>query len=300
MQLAGARSGISRNAYVWLPPQYGEPAFAHTELPVLELLHGYPGRPSDWLTGLRLSAVLDEELAAHRIGPMVVVMPTINPASWPGSQECTNEVGGPQDATYLAVDVPADIAHAFRVVPPGPSWGIGGFSTGGYCAAMLALRNPASFGAIVDLDGYLHPSEGGFLPRRFRGDLAAESGYDVADLFAHDAHGPLPAFDIVTGSGVRADEQDATALAQLVRTRESVSLVVERGAGHTFYAWADALPSALDWAWRAIAPLGLQRAVPTFDPAIPGRADVRVVTHPLDRISTVLSAALAAHRRHRS
>ena len=269
VRLAGARSGISRQAYVWLPPQYDNPAFAHTQFPVLELLHGYPGRPRDWLTGLRLSTVLNDELAARHIGPMVVVMPAINPAHEPGSQECTDEVAGPLDATYLSEDVPSDIAHHFRVAPPGPSWGIGGFSAGGYCAAMLALRNPASFGAVIDLDGYLHPSEGGFLARRFRGDLAAERAYDVINLLLRDAHGPLPAFDIVTGTEVEADLQDANALAQLLRARETVSFTIERGAGHTFYAWEQALPNALDWAWKNIAPLSLQRAVPTLDPAVP-------------------------------
>lgn len=286
--LPGAQSGITRKGYVWLPPQYGEAAFAHTRFPVVELLHGYPGRPADWITGLALTRVLSAEIAARRLGPMVIVLPTINPADWPGSQECTDEVDGPRDATYLGVDVPADIARSFRVVPPGPSWAIGGFSTGGYCAAMLALRTPRAFGAVVDLDGYLHPSEGGFLPRRFRGDTAAETRYDVPDLLAADARGPLPAFYLMSGSGNRADEADADALARLLSAREYVPLVVEHGAGHTFYAWADALPAALDWIWHQVAPPALQRAVPTLDPALPGRADVTVPLTPLQRLSAVL------------
>ena len=286
--LPGAQSGIARKGYVWLPPQYGEAAFAHTQLPVLELLHGYPGRPADWLTGLNLTRVLGDEIAAHRLGPMVIVLPTINPASWPGSQECTDAVDGARDATYLGVDVPQDIARSFRVLPPGASWAIGGFSTGGYCAAMLALRAPRSFGAVMDLDGYLHPQEGGFLPRRFHGDVAAESGYDVPTLLAADAHGPLPAFYLMSGSGNRADEADAVTLAHLLDRRESVPLLVEHGAGHTFYAWADALPAALDWVWHQIAPPALQRAVPTVDPAVPGRADVSVPLTPLQRLSALI------------
>jgi hypothetical protein len=44
----GARSKINRTGLVYLPPQYDQARFSHTRFPVVELLHGSPGKPANW------------------------------------------------------------------------------------------------------------------------------------------------------------------------------------------------------------------------------------------------------------
>jgi dienelactone hydrolase len=40
-------------------------------------------------------------------------------------------------------------------------YGVMGWSTGGYCAALLHLREPARFGAAASIEGYFTPAPGG-------------------------------------------------------------------------------------------------------------------------------------------
>ena len=77
--LPGKLSGYDRRALVYLPPQYSQAKYARIRFPVVELFHGTPGtNPLAWETRLRISQVADSLLARHLIGPMVLVMPTIN------------------------------------------------------------------------------------------------------------------------------------------------------------------------------------------------------------------------------
>ena len=191
--LPGSRSRIDgRSGYVWLPPQYREAAYAHTRFPVVELIPGTPGQPSDWVRNIHVTTMLAALTASRHIGPMVVIMAPSNPPVGSGNgEECTNKpIKGPQDATYMGRDVPADVAAAFRVYPPGPRWAVGGFSSGGYCAAKLAVGYPKTFGAVADLDGYLSPLEDGDpLARHLLPELPGDPGQR---RHRHDRPAPGP------------------------------------------------------------------------------------------------------------
>src|SRR6516225_9143524 len=75
------------------------------------------------------------------------------------SLQCLNQAGGPQDLTYLAVDLPTQIARILRVQPPGSAWGVAGYSEGGFCAANMALRYPDRYGFAGVLSGYFVPDD---------------------------------------------------------------------------------------------------------------------------------------------
>ena len=107
---------------------------------------------------LRIDQVANALLARHLIGPMVLVMPAIN---GPGHdyQDCVN---GPavNDDTYLTKDVRTDVFAHYRVSQDPYEWGLAGYSSGGYCAANLALRHRGSFGAAAVIDGYFRAADG--------------------------------------------------------------------------------------------------------------------------------------------
>src|SRR6266550_2417568 len=96
--------------------------------------------------------VLADKLAR----PAVLVMPDANGGDRI-SLQCLNQVGGPQDLTYLAVDLPAQVARMLRVSRPGPAWAVAGYSEGGFCAANMALRYPHRYGFAGVLSGYFTP-----------------------------------------------------------------------------------------------------------------------------------------------
>jgi hypothetical protein len=163
--------------------------------PVIELIHGFPGVRADWIRVLGVDVTLKNLVGAGLAKPAVLVMPDASGGRGI-SLQCLNQVGGPQDATYLARDLPGYIARALRVAPPGPAWGIAGYSEGGFCAANLSLRYRQTFGYSGVLSGYFTPSAnqlGHAKASPFGGSLLLQRentpGYEVA---ARSAGTPLP------------------------------------------------------------------------------------------------------------
>ena len=141
----GRDSDLTRPVFVFLPPQYFWPGRYHTyRFPVIELLHGFPGNPQDWITVLGVNSLLDRLDKQHRADPAVLVMPAVNGPRGQ-SLQCLNQVNGPQDDTFMAGDLPRYIARVLRVQAPGVGWGVAGYSEGGFCAANLSLQHPNVF-----------------------------------------------------------------------------------------------------------------------------------------------------------
>ena len=152
----GRLSGISRTVYIYLPPQYFLARYATYRFPAIELLHGSPGSPEQWIDPMNILPTLDGMTAVHKADPVVLVMPDTN-GGQNYSLQCLNAVGGVKDATYVAQDVPNFVAASYRVQPPGRAWALAGLSEGGFCAANLALNYPTRFGFAGVLSGYYAP-----------------------------------------------------------------------------------------------------------------------------------------------
>src|SRR2546429_17491 len=63
--LQGAFPGPYRPGLVYLPPGFDE----SNRYPVVYLLHGMPGSPSEYLYGTQLVEYADEQIAAHTLKP---------------------------------------------------------------------------------------------------------------------------------------------------------------------------------------------------------------------------------------
>ncbi len=260
LPLPGPTSGITRGGFVYLPPQYFQPRYARTAFPVVELLHGTPGKPTAWFVHLNVVSIADHLIAERRMGPVVLVMPTTSVGH--NFQECVDAPGALDD-TYITHDVRADVQARFRVSRDPAQWGVAGYSSGGYCAANLALRHPGAFGASGVMDGYYRPQDGP-AAAALHNDPAAESANNPLGLAAaltRDAR-PLPAFWISAGTGVAADINGALAFTRALHGVEQVPLYRERDAGHNFYAWQPALPQLLSWMWQQLAPPDLRVQFP--------------------------------------
>lgn len=259
--LPGKLSGYSRPALMYLPPQYGEARYAHVRFPVLELFHGSPGTPLAWNTQLRISRVMDELLAEHLIGPMVLVMPSIN-GSGHNYQDCVN---GPSlyDETYLTKDVRSDVLARYRVSRDSYEWGLGGYSSGGFCAANIALRHRADYGAAAVITGYFRAADGpaGNALHGSKTLEYANSPLYLAERLAPNTS-PLPAFWVAAGTHDKADYKPATVFAEALNRIEQVPLI-KLAAGDTENAWTAALPPALIWMWQQLAPPDLRVMFPT-------------------------------------
>ncbi len=129
LKVTGAKSRIARNLIIYLPPQYFQKQYATYRFPAIELIHGQPGEPQDWLAALDVQTTLQDLVAAHRAQPVVLVMPDVN-GGRAISLQCLNQVGGAADDDFVALDVPdfarADVLSAVAFV------------------ALLRTQNPAT------------------------------------------------------------------------------------------------------------------------------------------------------------
>ena len=154
--MTGQRSHLTRDVWVYLPPQYFQKSYAHYKFPAIELLHGSPGNPQAWVDVMDMIPAFLSLLEVHPSDAAVLVMPDTD-GGQQYSLQCLKNPGGIQDMTFVARDVPDYIARLVRVQPPGRAWGLGGYSEGGYCIANIALQDPDDYAVAGVMSGYFAP-----------------------------------------------------------------------------------------------------------------------------------------------
>jgi enterochelin esterase-like enzyme len=245
--IPGARSGIRRVAYVYLPPQYFEPRYRHHRFPVLYLIHGSPGVAVDWIRGGQIDRTMDHLLTAHAVQPFIVVMPDAN-GGFGRDLECQDVVGGPMDQTYLAHDVVTWTDAHLRTQPDRLHRAIGGLSTGGYCAINLMFRHQDTFSAAVSHSGSGKPDHG-----RYTGNLF---GTDHLDQYRNTPDDYLRTIPIAPATAVYLDagQDDSWSLhgyrplhPLLLARHVPTTLHIFRGERHSFDAWRRNSSVSLQW-----------------------------------------------------
>jgi len=236
----------ARSALVYLPPAAtgaNPPA-----LPVVEMLSGQPGSPSDVFTAGGLAGILDAYARAHSgLAPIVVVPDQLGA---PGNNPmCVNSPLGNSDS-YLTIDVPDWIRSNLHVAAQPAGWTIAGFSQGGTCSIQLGSAHPELYGTILDISGELVPrsgSEAHTVSAGFGGSAAAyAAAAPTAILAAHAPYATLAAIFVV-GDGDARFLPGVTALADAAsRAGVDSRLVISPGTAHDWhtvdYAWTSALP----------------------------------------------------------
>ena len=259
LRVTGPRSHLTRVVYVYLPPQYFQPAYSKYRFPVIELLHGQPGEPQDWINVVGVTSTLDQLMARKLAQPAVLVMPDANGGEQI-SLQCLNQVHGPQDLTYLAQDLPGKIARMLRVQPPGPDWGVAGYSEGGFCAANMALRFPGRYGFAGVLSGYFTPygnrwghpvrTVSPFGPSR----TLRDENTPLLALRRLRAGAALPAFWLGAGADDPEDVVNAERFwHELVLRQPQAPLNLTSGGGHDMITWRAEVPLMLRWMTRRLA-----------------------------------------------
>jgi enterochelin esterase-like enzyme len=245
LRVHGARSGLTSDALVYLPPEYFQPAYAHHQFPAVEVLTGYPGVTSSLVSRLHVPELYLAELAHHRARPMVVVMlrPTVAP---PRDTECTDVPAGPQTLTYLTEDVPSAIDGLLRVRPL--DWGAMGESTGGYCAVKAAMLHSDVFRAAVSMSGYYHTLEDPTTGNLWGGSQVLRNLNSPEWLLAHQPPPPVSVLgSIGQQEGGLGGLSDLHRFLSLVRPPMTASTIVVPGGGHNYANWARVLPTGFDW-----------------------------------------------------
>ncbi|WP_040156326.1 alpha/beta hydrolase [Mobilicoccus massiliensis] len=226
--VSGPASGHTGKVHVWTPP-------AGTAAPrrVLEVFHGYPVSAQSAFANLRLG-----DWAAQGLRDTVIVIPDWSPVEF--DTECVDGPAGKME-TWLTTDVPAWAVRTLGAAPDRGSWATLGYSAGGYCASMAAMRHPQTYAAGISLGGYTRP----VFSAHYTPFPPEGTPYDLPRLARTDP----PPVALLTQYSHR-DTYAAPSSADLVaaaRAPFSVTAWETPDTGHRVGAWKPLIPHAFAW-----------------------------------------------------
>jgi hypothetical protein len=238
------------DAFVYVPPAWFKSP--EPQLPLIEMIAGVPGQPSDWTRAGFADSTSNAFAAKHHGEAPILVMPDVNGNSQ--DTECSNSKLGNVE-TYLLKDVPDFMQANFNAAIGAHSLAIAGLSAGGTCASMVTLRNPRVLQTFADYSGYASPT---YLDDGVQQTTAILYGGSHAN---YEAHNPVALLTGTTYSGLagwfaagQSDPQPLAAMHQLSRlaTKTGMQVCTTFPPGdHSFLFWSQAFATSLPWlAWR--------------------------------------------------
>ncbi|WP_405010703.1 alpha/beta hydrolase [Kitasatospora sp. NBC_01539] len=246
VRITGSVSGLATDAYVYLPPQYFQPAYAQRRFPAAVVMTGFPGDAKNLITRLNYPAAALQSVQAGRMRPTVLVLMRPSPAM-PADTECEDIPGGAPSETYFTRDVPAVVAASYRVTTSPSGWAVMGNSTGGYCALKMAMRHPEVFPTAVAMSGYYKAAEDATTGDLFRGSAQRRN---EADLMWRLQHLPQPRISVLLAGSQAGDggyRQGTEAFQQAVRAPMTANTAWVPQGGHNFRTWTQLLAPSLEW-----------------------------------------------------
>ncbi|MGN6403472.1 alpha/beta hydrolase [Sinomonas sp.] len=233
--IPGAVSGFkARPAYIYLPPAYFAPT--RPELPVLLLMPGQPGNPSDWLSGGRLREKLDLFAAEHGgIAPVAVV---VDPLGSPSANTMCMDTKLGAAETYLVRDVIPWIKTHLTVATTADRWASGGFSFGGTCSVQLLAKHPdlvsGALAFAAEEEPALAKERSKTIDLAFDGDAAAFDSQVPSHFFAASRHDGLLLF-LAAGSRDQDFQRQAAVIGEHAgASGVEVHHAVADGEGHSW------------------------------------------------------------------
>ena len=143
----------NRNVQVYLPDGYDpdDPV----GYPAIYFLHG---ANNSHLSYPQIITALNNEIAAERIQPVIVIKPDGGGCSWGDYTGCNwtnSELQGDHE-DYVVYDVVAEAESRFNIIVAPNKRAIMGHSMGGFGAMQAALDHPEVFGSVASHSTYLY------------------------------------------------------------------------------------------------------------------------------------------------
>ncbi|MFI1166817.1 alpha/beta hydrolase [Streptomyces sp. NPDC020801] len=290
-QLKGRVSGVSGEVYVWLPPQYNEPAYKNKKFPVVELLSGYPGSAKAWFGSAKVHEQLEPLMRSGQVAPFILVSPRTNLVAKIDTG-CANTPGTVNADSWLSIDVPKMVMDNFRAEPAPNGWAVAGYSAGAHCAAKLTVAHPDRYRAGVSLSGYNDPiGERNSLASQSIETRRANNPYALLKKYRKPPHIAL------YYSGEANDGYQAgVSMEQIAKAPTTVRVVfLPRSAGgHSMALWRPQVPEVFRW---LTAELGQKDARHTRPPSPTPPAPSSAGSKPAELASGTASRAGAGRKR---
>jgi len=226
---------------VVLPPGYTSQS--RRRYPVMYLLHGFPGYPSNFLTVGDIANTEATLLAKGLMRPVILVMPAGTFSFFADEEWANNVEPGNNWETFVARDLVNAIDARYRTVRSGSGRGIGGLSEGGYGALNIGIHHPGEFGLLESWSGYMMADD----PELFGHDLALMRYYSPADQVVPAAARLIAARTYIWFYCGASDElagQNVDFNAELTQLHIA-HLFFERPGTHNWRLWRELMGQAL-------------------------------------------------------
>lgn len=153
--------GASRTYGVSLPPNYEQNS--QECYPVIFLLHGGHGSPTDWfdLKGSALTT-LQQLYASSKLPPSIIITPDGNDkrGSSPYFDPQYFDGANGKISTAIGDELVKVVQNRYRTLPTPDFWAMGGLSSGGWGAINVGLHNLNSFAILFSHSGYFVDASG--------------------------------------------------------------------------------------------------------------------------------------------
>lgn len=148
--------GEARTYGITLPPGYDR--HPNQRYPVVFLLHGGHGSPTDWFSPQKGDAlkVLSQLYRNGKLLPSIVITPDGNDKRGSSAKFDPQYIDGPNGnvSTMIGEDLVKVIQTRYRTMPTPRFWAIGGLSSGGWGAINIGLHHLDHFGVLLSQSGY--------------------------------------------------------------------------------------------------------------------------------------------------
>ena len=152
--------GGERTYGVSLPPGYAQNP--QQRYPVVFLLHGGNGQPTDWFKKGVALPVIQQLYATDKLPPSIIITPDGNDRRGASPFYDPQYIDGPNGRVRTAIgyELVKVIQSRYRTLPPPKFWAIGGLSSGGWGALNIGLHNLNHFSVLFSHSGYFSDRSG--------------------------------------------------------------------------------------------------------------------------------------------
>lgn len=238
-RVKGPKSHLTDTVITVLPREYDLPENAHRIFPYLVMYSGMPGSAGSWLSYLDIATHL-EDVEGDTLTPVIAVLV---PVYFNYDTECIDFKGYPQTGSWIGTDIPKWINATWRVSHSRDDHVLAGFSAGGWCAAMQATMNPATYRAVMTFAGY-------FAPTFDQAQLLNNNPHANRFILANTIGKTVQPISFFIGAA-RDDPISYPSGKYFFRAvkNKAIKITYEEipSGGHSFAVWEQELVDALDW-----------------------------------------------------
>ena len=242
---------------IYLPPTYNTPQGKNKRYPTAYLLHGSPGKVTDWVNAGRAAESADSLIDTKKSQELIMVMPDGNGA--PGStSEWGNSGNNKQPIEdYVAKELVKYVDQHYRTIPDADHRAIGGLSMGGFGAMNIAIHHPDVFHWVIALGGYYNAMG------PIWGPSVAYRQYN-SPIIQIRLHPQAQKLQVFLGDATEDKEYypGVVKFANVLKTLGVKYTFVKEPGGHSWKVWSDELYEGLEWInWGPIhvAPQAIQK-----------------------------------------